>query len=314
MLLGRIALALSLTLLMAATAFADTKALERTYLERAAISAADERCRLFSDGERYALKSGLYQSRNELLRNNYKAAEIEDVASDAREHVKRLGCDSPAIRDTVATIRDSYRMFAKTNYLEYNSAHGHWGASRVVFDQWAVMEADAVTRVAIGLRRGGPDSTARLALPRSQGSDLDLRFAVALPAGAWSVPPASVQLRMRDPQKLSQPWLGALRGATNALSTPPRSVSRTEWAGGVDRQDDITRQPFLIYYFPAAVVARIDALDPRESIEVEVTPSPRAPDQKVKSYLFEVGDFSAALAFAMIPQPVATAPAPEARH
>jgi hypothetical protein len=314
MLIGRIALALSLTLLMAATALADTKALERVFQERAAISAADERCALFTEGERYALKSGFFQSRNELLRNNYRPAEIEDLASDARSRVKGLACDNAAIRDKVATIRESYRMFAKTNYLEYNSAHGHWGASRIVFDQWAVMEADATTRVAIGLRRGGPDSTARLALPRSAGSDLDLRFAVALPAGAWSVPPASVQLRMRDPQKLSQPWLGALRGATPALSTPPRSVSRVEWAGGFGRQDDITRQPFLVYYFPAAVAARIEALDPRESIEVEVTPSPRASDQKVKSYLFEVGDFSAAVAFAMIPQPVATSQVAEAHH
>src|ERR1700759_3372058 len=117
--IARIALALTLTLLMAATALADTKALERTFLERSAISEADERCHLFSDGERFALKSGLYQSRNELLRNNYQAGRIEEVADDARAHVKGLGCDNTAIRDTVATIRDSYKMFAKTNYLEY---------------------------------------------------------------------------------------------------------------------------------------------------------------------------------------------------
>jgi hypothetical protein len=314
MLLGRIALAVSLTLLMAATAFADTKALERVFLERTAISAADERCRLFSEGERLALRSGLYQSRNELLRNNRTASEIDSVASEARDHVKGLGCDNPAIRDVVATVRDSYRMFAKTNYLEYPGKHGYWGASRVTYDQWGVMEADPTTRVAIGLRRGGPANTARLALPRAPGSDLDLRLAVALPAGAWPVAPASVQLRMRDAAKMSQPWFGTLKGSTGALIAPVRSISRTEWAGGFSREDDITRQPLLVFYFPAAVVSRIDALDPRESIEVEVTPSPRAADQKVKSYLFEVGDFSAAVAFAMIPQPAAQTATADTGH
>lgn len=314
--IGRIALALTLTLLMAATALADTRVLERTYLERAAISEADARCKLFTDGERFALRSGLYQSRNELLRNNYSLDKLEDVAADARNHVRTLSCDNQAIREAALTIRDSYRMFAKTNYLEYPGAHGHWGASRVAFDQWAVMEADEHTRVAIGLRRGGPDALRRLALPHEPGADadLDIRFAVALPAGDWAMAPASVQIRSRDETKLNQPWLGNLYGATTNLAAPPQGVSRSDWAGGVDHKDDITHKPFIVYYFPAAVAAHLALLDPREAIEVAVTPSPRAADQKVKSYLFEIGDFSAALAFALIPQPAA-APAPaEGRH
>lgn len=304
--LGRIVIAVSLTLLMAATAFADSKALERVFLERAAIAAADERCKLFGDGERFALRAGLSQSRNELLRNNYSRVRIEDVAADARRHVGTLPCDNPAIRSTAATIRESFRPFAKTNYLEFPSAHGHWGASRVVFDQWAVMEADAKTRVALGLRRGGPPQSAAFSLPRQAGADdLDLRFAVALPADDWPVMPASVQLRMRDVAKLSQPWLGNLYGATPALAAPPRSMSRAEWAGFVSREPDITKKPFLIYYFPASVVSRLEALDPREGVEVEVTPSPRAANKRTATYLFEVGDFSAAYAFALIPQPKA---------
>jgi hypothetical protein len=47
-----------LGLLAAPAASADTAAVQRTWLERVAISAADKSCNLFSVGERLALQSG----------------------------------------------------------------------------------------------------------------------------------------------------------------------------------------------------------------------------------------------------------------
>jgi len=49
-------------------------------------------------------------------------------------------------------------------------------------------------------------------------------------------------------------------------------------------------------------------LDPREAVEVELTPNVHAKDQTPKKIVFEIGDFRAARAFAMIPQPVYVAP------
>ena len=63
------ALTFALAAMFAApAALADTAAVQRTWLERVAISAADKSCNLFSDGERLALKSGIYQAEGELLR------------------------------------------------------------------------------------------------------------------------------------------------------------------------------------------------------------------------------------------------------
>ena len=63
------ALTFALAAMFAApAALADTAAVQRTWLERIAISAADKSCNLFSDGERLALQSGIYQAEGELLR------------------------------------------------------------------------------------------------------------------------------------------------------------------------------------------------------------------------------------------------------
>ena len=56
--------------LFAPAAEADKAQVEHAFLERSAISAADEACNLFSEGERYALRAGLYQAEGELLRAN----------------------------------------------------------------------------------------------------------------------------------------------------------------------------------------------------------------------------------------------------
>ena len=65
----------------APAALADTAAVQRTWLERVAISAADKSCNLFSEGERLALQSGIYQAEGELLRANKTAAEMEKLAA-----------------------------------------------------------------------------------------------------------------------------------------------------------------------------------------------------------------------------------------
>ena len=67
-------------------ALADAAALRRTWLERVAISAADKACALFSEGERLALRSGLYQVEGELLRAKQNRAEMTRLAAEVSEH------------------------------------------------------------------------------------------------------------------------------------------------------------------------------------------------------------------------------------
>lgn len=271
----------------AAPAFADPAAVRRTWLERVAISAADETCHLFSEGERLALRSGLYQAEGELLRARTNPAEMKRLSAQVSEHAKSLGCGHPEVVSTAATIRNSYRQFAKLSYLEYPATNSLWGASRSEHDKWAASQTEKTSGLMFGLRRvpGSPDLT---------------RLAVAMPA--VGVTPASAQLIFRDPNKLPEPWLGSLAGASAKPTAAPRSVSRIEWAGKVMGAKDEVGNPIWIFAFNASAIDGLELLDPREAVQVVLNPAARAKDQKPKLITFELGDFRAARAFSMIPK------------
>ncbi len=266
---------------------ADPAALRRTWLERVAISAADETCHLFSEGERLALRSGLYSAEGELLRAKTNPAEMKRLSAQVSEHAKSLGCGHPEVVAVSATVRNSYRQFAKITYLEYAASHSTWGASRSEHDRWAVSQTDKTSGLMFGLRRvpGSPDET---------------RLVVAMPAAG--VTPASAQLIFRDPEKLPEPWLGSLSGASAKLTAAPRSVAHIEWAGKVMSAKDEVGNPIWIFAFNASAIDGLEQLDPREAVQINLNPAARAKEQTPKQITFELGDFRAARAFSMIPK------------
>jgi len=274
-----------LGLLAAPAASADTAAVQRTWLERVAISAADKSCNLFTVGERLALQSGIYQAEGELLRANKTADEMDKLATEVSTHARSLGCAHPSVVEVAATVRSSYRQFAKTSYLDYPAARSTWGASRSEHDKWAVSQTDKATNVVLGLRR----------------VKNDLRLAISMPAKGME--PSSVQLVLRDPGKMPEPWLGSIAGATKELSAPPRSIAKIEWAGEIRKGKDVVGDPIWIFYFNPGAITRLEALDPREAMRLDFVPSQRSKNQTVKSVSFEVGDIRAAHAFALIPPP-----------
>jgi hypothetical protein len=289
-------LTIAIVLAAAPAALADPAAVRRTWLERVAISAADQTCHLFSEGERMALLSGLYQAEGELLRANQSPAEMRRLAAEVSEHAKSLGCGHPEVVNVAATVRNSYRQFAKTSFIEYPAARSTWGASRSVHDRWAVSQTDKDSGLMFGLRRvpGEPDL---------------VRLAVAMPARG--VTPASAQLVFRDPEKLPEPWLGSLLGKSTKLTAAPRSVSRIEWASKVMSGKDEVGDPIWIFSFNASAIDGLELLDPREAVQVNLLPAARAKEQTPKIITYELGDFRAARAFSMIPKteevPVQTA-------
>lgn len=289
------ALTLLAIAVIAPPASADPAAVQRTYLERAAISAADQACDLFSEGERLALKSGLYQSEGELLRANEDPRKIARLTREVSIHAKSLGCAHPDVVSVAATVRASYRQFAKTAFLEYPAAHSTWGASRSGHDAWAVMQTDKATGIAFGLRRDPNNAEA-------------VNLAISMPAKGSS--PSSVQLLLRDPGKMPEPWFGSLLGKTAVLTAAPKSISFVEWAGKVRDAKNAVGDGIWVYSFSPTAIERLEQLDPREAIQFDLIPSQRAKDQSVKRVTFEVGDIRAAHAFAMIPKPE-YAPTPE---
>lgn len=276
-----------LSLAIAPLALADAAALRRTWLERVAISAADQSCSLFSEGERLALRSGLYQVEGELLRAKHSRIEMTRLAAEVSERAKSLGCGHPDVVSVAATIRNSYRQFVKTSFMEYPAARSIWGASRSEHDKWAINQTDKASGLIFGLRRtpGKPD---------------DFRLAVAMPARGAT--PASAQLLFRDVEKMPDPWFGSLSGKDGKLAPPPRATSRLAWAGKVLAGKNEVGEPIWIFTFDDDAIDQLELLDPREAIQVNLLPAPRAKDQTVRQVTFELGDFRAARAFAMIPK------------
>jgi hypothetical protein len=282
-------------LLAAPLASADNTPQERTFLERTAIYAADKACNLFTKGERLALISGLYQSEGVLLRANYRPETIRSLAASVSAHAASLGCRHPSVLEVAGVIRDSYRQFQKTGFLEYPATHSSWLASRSRHDRWAVSQTDMSSGVTLGLRR-----------PEGSLNKDEFSFAVAIPARR--TPPSVVQLFIRDPARMSEPWLGGVSAPSGTLSPPPRAMSRPEWAARSRLETDSVGADILVYYFPASIIARLEALDPREAVQLELTPSPRDPDGRIERITFETGDFRAAKSFTLIPEPTYPAP------
>lgn len=276
-------------------------AVERTFLERAAISAANDKCRLFTEGERMALEAGLFQARNELLRADYAVAQINALTDEVSAHATTLGCDHPSVQNVAATIRDSYRQFAKTNFMTFPGRSADWEASRSIHDTWATKQTEAGSGAILGLRRVDPSQSRTASREQKQKDEKVLQLAASVPATGPA--PSSAQLRVRDPAKLSEPWIGGLMGDKSGLTPPPRAVATPIWAGRQVNDWAARNEPVYVFYFGQDAIDRIEALDPREAVTLELTPSPRARDQKVTTIAFEAGDFAAAHHFVMIPKP-----------
>jgi hypothetical protein len=277
-------------LVFAPHAVAENTPQERTFLERTAIAAADRACNLFNEGERLALVSGLYQAEGALLRANYPPDTIRALAADVSVHAASLGCRHPSVTEVADLIRDSYRQFQKTGFLEYPARHSSWLASRSRHDRWAVSQTDQSSGIVLGLRR-----------PPGASQKDDFALAVAIPTR--QIPPSVVQLFIRDPARMGEPWLGGLSTPSRSLSAPPRRMTKPEWAALSQAETDSVGASFQVFYFPASAIARIEALDPREAIQLELTPSPRDPVGQTQRVSFEAGDFRAARSFALIPEP-----------
>lgn len=282
------------------------EAVQRTYLERAAIAAADQKCGLFTDGERLALTAGLFQSRNELLRADYEMAEIGALTEEVATHARTLGCDHPSIQSVAATIRDSYRQFIKSNFLTFPGRTANWDASRSIHDTWGAKQTEATSGAVLGLRRVEPTEVRTSIREPVTGDEKVLQLAATIPAEGRA--PSAAKLLMRDPARLSEPWIGGLMGTRSGLTPPPRAVATPIWASRQTNEWAARSEPIYVFYFGEDAIERLETLDPREAVTLEVTPSHRDADQSPARYVFEAGDFAAARHFVLIPKPEYDAP------
>jgi hypothetical protein len=256
----------------ASPAIAQVTPLERTYGERVAMRALDQRCNLFASGPRRALGGFTAQARGAALRAGASASQLNLIASQATTAAGAKSCTDRAVQAEAARVIAAHKGWRAQMTATYPGLARSWRVDRTGMDAWrAVQETGGTVRAGF------------------VGNGNTLAFAVETP----DVNAAGARLFLRDASRLGSPSAGQrlavpLRVGTTAhvaaarrpadsrvrIGTPPRAGTMLIFA------DDTTR---------AVLVA-----DPRDSFEVEIT----SRTGQVTRTIVEVGDIVAAFAFA----------------
>lgn len=264
-----------------------------TFYERAVMTAADERCRLFSPQVSSALAAGRAQARGAALRSGVSAETLDNAETRARLAAFSSACNSRDITVAAGRVRSAFEPYSRQLKEIYPGEVADWTAERYPVSHtpiWALSQP-----VALGADR----MTFGLASQNGQSTLL------AVVDFADAGQPYTARLIIRDPSRARQPYLdkrladarGRLplsarmtpRTATRSFLAEARQVADPRLAPGAVKDA-------LAFRFPSDAASAIAGLDPRESIEVEFAFAGRNGDV-VKSAYIEVGDFAAGRAF-----------------
>jgi hypothetical protein len=259
-------------LLCATPAVAQVTPLERTYGERVAMRALDQRCGLFASGPRRALGGFTAQARGAALRAGASLTHLNLIARQSMAAVASKPCTDPQVQAEAARVTAAHKGWRAQMTNTYPGPVRAWEVDRTGMDAWrAVQETNSSIRAGF-VGRGN-----------------NLAFAVETP----DVNAAGARLFLRDASRLGDPSAGGrllvpLRAGTNThvasikrpadsrarIGLPPRAGTMLVFT------DDTTR---------AVLFA-----DPRDSFEIEIT----SRTGQITTTVVEVGDIVAAFAFA----------------
>lgn len=269
-----------------------------TFYERAVMTAADERCRLFTPQISSALAAGRAQARGAALRTGVSEEVLKTVENRARAKAQTIACASADMTTAAQRVRDAYEPYSRQSREIYPGDFGHWTAARLpvartpvwTLSQTASFGAD---RLIFGV--AGQNGATSL---------------ITVAAFADEAQPYTARLIIRDVNRARQPYLD--RRHTDARGklplsarTAPRSTTRAFLAEAKQPADPrlspADAKSAIAFRFPAEASSAIAALDPREAIEIEFAFSTRKGDVVRRAYV-EVGDFAAGRAFLQLAQ------------
>lgn len=262
-----------------ATAASATEPNARTaFVERRGLLEADAQCHIFEPSIRAALSVGLAQTRGALLRAGWTNARMRELETAAVNAARSRTCSDQRTAEAAENARRSFASWANAGTMEFPGWDRSWRARRVAAQSgWPLsQDIDAPVPAQFGVRQSGGVQRLTLAVPLARGA----------------IPPASVQLIIRDtsrapmreialPQRISQGLEAGLPAPMASRSIP--SVRTIERRNG---------QQIAVFTFPDTAFRDLVALDPRESVELRLETG-----RATQSLLVEVGDVAAARAF-----------------
>lgn len=264
------------------------------YYQRAVMSDAGVRCRLFTPEIASALNAARAQARGAALRGGADDDALQDAADRAWAAAGRAPCNSRDIATAAGRVRVAFDGYSRLLRLDLPGDVGAWRADRTL------PIGGPVWRLAQTTTLGAAGLTFGLAGRRGEAPQL-----LAASDFAGGAQPYAARLLIRDPGRAPKPYLdvrrlGATAGVPLKARIPPRAMSLVFPASTrapADRRLLATGQTSaLAFGFPLAAVDAIGRLDPREAITVEFLYSGPAGNWARQAYI-EVGDFAAGQAF-----------------
>jgi hypothetical protein len=263
------------------------------YYERSLMSAANQRCRLFTPELASALAAAQAQARGAALRSGASTDALAQMAERARGKADAASCGSPDLVKAALRVRGAFDGYSRLQKMSFPGDTSDWIANRVAPRDTPVWKLSQTARL------GGESLIFGLA---GRGDD---RLLLAVADFGGDTPPYAARLVLRDPALAPQPYLNGIQAhgpGPLALSarTPPRWASRAVLAEARGPADAALLPPGersgYAFRFPASAAAALADLDPREAVAIEFQFAEGGRDVVRTAYV-EVGDFAAGRAF-----------------
>ncbi len=264
------------------------------YYERAVMTAANQRCGLFTPDLASALAAAEAQARGAALRSGVSAGALAQTAERASGKVGAVSCASPDIAKTAERVRSAFDGYSRLRKMSFPGDTSDWRADRTTSRYTPVWKLSQAARF------DGGDMLFGLA---GRGEQERALLAVAdFPSQAQ---PYAARLIMRDTALAPQPFLNGMqthagRPLPLQARTPPRSATRGVLAEARGPADPtllpVGARSGWAFRFPASAAAALAELDPRETVAVEFLFAGGGRDVVRIAYV-EVGDFAAGRAF-----------------
>jgi hypothetical protein len=262
------------------------------FYERAVMSAADQRCGLFTPDVAAALAAATAQARGAALRAGTSQGSLRQTEQAARAKANAADCRSADIATAAARVKNAFAGYAKMTRLNYAGDVAGWAADRNLgrAARWSLAQETAF----------GPDRMA-FGLAGREGQEA----LVAVAAFADGAQPYAARLVLRDDTRAAQPYLdrfggGSTAGLPLARRLPPASAQKAYAAtarapAGADLLPKGEAAGWA-FRFPDAASVELAGLDPREAVAVDFL----FPGDVVRRAYVEVGDFAAGRAFLQV--------------
>jgi hypothetical protein len=277
----------------AAPQLAHATAAEAFY-ERAVMTAADQRCRLFTPELASALQAAEAQARGAALRSGMDGAQLVQVEQRADAKIAAIPCSSPDIATAATRVRAAFDGYSKLERMIYPGDVADWTADRSTSRRVAIWKLSQAaqfgsSRMLFGL--AGEDGPSAL---------------VAVASFADGAQPYAARLVVRDTGLAPAPFINLIQAAANgraplAARMPPRSATQAFMAEARANADP-TLLPRgagagVAFRFPKAAAQTLSGLDPREAVAVDFLFASPSGAEQVRTAYVEVGDFAAGWAF-----------------